>query len=59
MELLKLIKSDHIYQKVLINMLQSEIDESIMHITYHKNYIADIMMYGCCGEFRKNSNCPF
>ena len=54
MELLKLIQSDNIYHKVLINTLQSEIDELNMQITYHKNYIADILMYGCCGECCKN-----
>ena len=46
MELLKLIESDatgvegsarnNIYHKVLINTLQSEIDELNMQITYHK-----------------------
>ena len=50
MELLKLIESNNIYHKVIINTLQSEIDELNMQITYHKNYIADILMYGCCGE---------
>ena len=54
MELLKLIESNNIYHKVLINTLQSEIDELNMQITYHKNYIADIMMYGCCGQCCKN-----
>ena len=56
MELLKLIQSDNIYHKVLINTLQSEIDELNMQITYHKNYIADILMYSCCGECCKNKN---
>ena len=51
MEVLKIIESDNIYHKVLIN---SEIDELNMQITYHKNYIADIMMYGCCSECCKN-----
>ena len=55
MELLKLIQSDNIYHKVLINTLQSEIDELTMQITYHKNYIADILMYGCCSECCKNN----
>ena len=50
MELLKLIESNNIYHKVLINTLQSEIDELNMQITYHKNYIADILMYGCCNN---------
>ena len=59
MELLKLIESDNIYHKVLINTLQSKTDELNMHITYHKNYIADIMMYGCYGDCCKNSNCSF
>ena len=54
MELLKLIQSDNIYHKVLINTLQNEIDELNMQITYHKNYIADILMYGCCSECCKN-----
>ena len=54
MELLKLIESNNIYHKVLINTLQSEIDELNMQITYHKNYIADILLYGCCGECCKN-----
>ena len=54
MEVLKLIESNNIYHKVLINTLQSEIDELNMQITYHKNYIADILMYGCCGECCKN-----
>ena len=36
MEVLKLIQSDNIYHKVLINTLQSEIDELNMQITYHK-----------------------
>ena len=54
MEVLKLIESNNIYHKVLINILQSEIDELNMQITYHKNYIADILMYGCCGECCKN-----
>ena len=54
MELLKLIQSDNIYHKVLINTLQSEIDELNMQITYHKNYIADILMYGCCNNCCKN-----
>ena len=54
MELLKLIESNNIYHKVLINTLQSEIDELNIQITYHKNYIADILMYGCCGECCKN-----
>ena len=44
----------YIYHKVLINTLQSEIDELNMQITYHKNYIADILMYGCCSECCKN-----
>ena len=57
MELLKLIESNNIYHKVLINTLQSEIDELNMQITYHKNYIADILMYGCCGQCCKNKNC--
>ena len=57
MELLKLIESNNIYHKVLINTLQAEIDELNMQITYHKNYIADILMYGCCGECCKNKNC--
>ena len=57
MELLKLIESNNIYHKVLINTLQSEIDELTMQITYHKNYIADILMYGCCSECCKNKNC--
>ena len=56
MELLKLIQSDNIYHKVLINTLQSEIDELNMQITYHKNYIADILMYSCCSESCKNKN---
>ena len=59
MELLKLIQSDNIYHKLLINTLQSEINELQMQITYHKNYIADILMYGCCGECYKNKNCSF
>ena len=59
MEVLKIIQSDNIYHKVLINTLQSEIDELNMQITYHKNYIADILMYGCCGECCKNKNCSF
>ena len=54
MELLKLIESNNIYHKVLINTLQSEIDELNMQITYHKNYIADISMYGCCNNCCKN-----
>ena len=54
MELLKLIESNNIYHKVLINTLQSEIDELNMQITYHKNYIADILRYGCCTECCKN-----
>ena len=54
MELLKLIESNIIYHKVLINTLQSEIDELNMQITYHKNYIADILMYGCCNNCCKN-----
>ena len=54
MEVLKLIESNNIYHKVLINTLQSEIDELNMQITYHKNYIADILMYGYCGECCKN-----
>ena len=54
LELLKLIESNNIYHKVLINTLQSEIDELNMQITYHKNYIADILMYGCCSECCKN-----
>ena len=33
MELLKLIQSDNIYHKVLINTLQSEIDELNLQIT--------------------------
>ena len=57
MELLKLIDSNNIYHKVLINTLQAEIDELNMQITYHKNYIADILMYGCCSECCKNKNC--
>ena len=57
MEVLKLIESNNIYHKVLINTLQSEIDELNMQITYHKNYIADILMYGCCGQCCKNKNC--
>ena len=57
MELLKLIESNNIYYKVLINTLQSEIDELNMQITYHKNYIADILMYSCCSECCKNKNC--
>ena len=57
MEVLKLIQSDNIYHKVLINTLQSEIDELNMQITYHKNYIADILMYECCSECCKNKNC--
>ena len=57
MEVLKLIESNNIYHKVLINTLQSEIDELNMQITYHKNYIADILMYGCCSECCKNKNC--
>ena len=56
MELLKLIESNNIYHKVLINTLQSEIDELNMQITYHKNYIADILMYGCCSECCENKN---
>ena len=56
MELLKLIQSDNIYHKVLINTLQSEIDELNKQITYHKNYIADILMYGCCGQCCKIKN---
>ena len=56
MELLNLIESNNIHHKVLINTLQSEIDELNMQITYHKNYIADILMYGCCGECCKNKN---
>ena len=54
MEVLKLIESNNIYHKVLINTLQSEIDEWNMQITYHKNYIADILIYGCCRECCKN-----
>ena len=54
MELLKLIESNNIYHKLLINTLQNEIDELNMQITYHKNYIADILMYGCCSECCKN-----
>ena len=54
MELLKLIESNNIYHKVLINTLQSEIDELNMQITYHKNCITGMMMYGCCGECCKN-----
>ena len=46
MDLLKLMESDNIYHKVLINTLQSEIDELNMQMTYHKKYIADILMYG-------------
>ena len=56
MELVKLIESNNIYHKVLINTLQSEIDELNLQITYHKNYTADILMYGCCGECCKNKN---
>ena len=55
MELLKLIESNNLYHKVLINTLQSEIDELNMQITYHKNYIADLLMYGCCGQCCKNN----
>ena len=54
MELLNLIESDDIFHKVLIFTLQSEINELNMQITYHKNYIADILMYGCCSECCKN-----
>ena len=57
MELLNLIESTDIDHKVLINTLQSEIDESNMQITYHKNYISDILMYGCCSECCKHKNC--
>ena len=63
MELLKLIEFNNIYHKLIINTLQSEseseIDELNMQITYHKNYIADILMYGCCSECCKNKNCSF
>ena len=59
MQLLKLIESNNIQHKVLINTLQSEIDELQMQITYHKNYIADILMYGCCNECCKNKHCSF
>ena len=54
MEVLKLIESNNIYHKVLINTLQSEIDELNMQITYHKNYIADILMCGCFNNCCKN-----
>ena len=57
MELLKLIDSNNIYHKVLINTLQAEIDELNMQIVYHKNYIADILMYGCCTDCRSCKNC--
>ena len=56
MEVLKLIESNNIYHKVLINTLESEINELQMQITYHKNYIAVILMYGCRGECCKK-NC--
>ena len=57
MQSLNLFESDTIYHKVLINTLQSEINELQMQITYRKNHIADIVMYGCCSECCKNKNC--
>ena len=52
MEVLKIIDSDDIYHKALINTLQSEIDELRIQLTYHKNYIADFLMYGCFTDCR-------